>query len=229
MKHPHTTVVFDLDGTLVDTGEDLAYSVNHMRHLRGLSDLDTPSVLRAVGRGAGYLIEKTLEISPVDPKRQNELLEAYRAHYLEHQGERSKPYPGIEDALLKLGRIAKLYVLSNKPEDATRRELEICGLARYFQKIWGGGSFEKLKPDPTGIEAAWTHANSDPAHTVMVGDLFVDMETAARADVSSIFVTWGFGVKEDLRHTPTRIATGPSDLPRIVNELFAGKSALSRA
>jgi phosphoglycolate phosphatase len=224
MKKPNIAVVFDLDGTLVNTAEDIAFSVNHMRRTLGLSPLDTLSVLRAVGRGAGYLMQHTLELDSHDTARREELLSAYRDHYRAHQGERSKPYEGIAEALRQTADIAKLYVLSNKPEDATIRELDIAGLSGHFQKIWGAGSFETMKPHPTGVNAAMSHAETDSAHTVMVGDLFVDMETAANAGVHSIFVTWGFGSREDLHHTPSRIATAALQLPDLVTSIAFDKN-----
>lgn len=218
MRHPPIAVVFDLDGTLVDTAEDIAFSVNYMRQKYGFAPIDTPTVLKAVGRGAEFLIQNTLETRTFD--RHRELLEEYRAHYRDHQGERSKPYAGIDEALTTLFGIADLYVLSNKPVDATLREIEIAGLSHHFKAVWGGGSFEHLKPDPIGIHTAAAHSGADTSNTVMVGDLFVDLETAARAGVPSLFVTWGFGTLADVRHSPTKTIHTTAELPAAVEAVI---------
>ena len=209
----NTAIVFDLDGTLVDTSEDLSFSINYMRNTLGLPPLTTPEVLRAVGRGAGLLIEKTLEVSSRDTERYRELLETFRAHYRAHQGERSAPYPLIAKTLTLLADRSDLYVLSNKPIDATLREIELAGLTDRFQAIWGAGSFDRLKPEPDGLIAAMERSGTDTSRTVMVGDLYVDIETAARAGVPAIFVSWGFGKREDLPHTPDAEIDAPARLP----------------
>ena len=210
---PKTAIVFDLDGTLVNTAEDLAYSINYMRGTAGLPPLSTPEVLHAVGRGAGLLIEKTLDVSAADTERHRALLDTFRAHYRAHQGERSVPYPAIPEILARLSERSDLYVLSNKPLDATRREIDIAGLTDRFQAVWGAGSFERLKPEPDGLRAAMARSGTDASTTVMVGDLFVDIETAARAGVPSVFVSWGFGKRQDLRHPPSAEIDVPEQLP----------------
>jgi phosphoglycolate phosphatase len=213
-------LLFDLDGTLIDTAEDLAFSVNYMRQKLNLPSMSTREVLNAVGRGAGRLIQETLELDPSDNSLRDSLLMEYRAHYAAHQGTRSRPYPGIEDALTVLQDIADLYVLSNKPTDATCREMDIAHLSHFFKQIWGGGSFAELKPDPMGIHEARRLSRTDAAHTIMIGDLFVDMETASKAGVSSIFVTWGFGRLTDLRHEPSAVADTTADLLPIVRSIL---------
>ncbi len=217
-----SALVFDLDGTLVDTAEDLAFSVNAMRLKRQLAPLSTREVLNSVGLGAGRLIRQTLDLDPTDARLQETLLREFRDHYAAHQGMRSRPYGGIEEALTKLYEVADLYVLSNKPIDATLREMEAANFTRFFKHIWGGGSFVELKPDPVGICEAAKLSNTDTAHTVMIGDLFVDMETASRAGVQSIFVSWGFGKREDLRRQPTAIVEHPLQLFDSVTSILTG-------
>jgi phosphoglycolate phosphatase len=182
--------------------------------------LSTREVLNAVGRGAGLLISQTLNLQPNDKALQDSLLKEFRAHYAAHQGTRSCPYIGIEDAIVRLGGTADLYVLSNKPVDATIREMNLANIAHCFKQIWGGGSFTKLKPDPMGVHEAMRLSGASPKTTIMIGDLFVDMETAARAGVSSIFVSWGFGFLRDLQHTPTAVAFHPSNLVDIVASIL---------
>ena len=214
-----TAIVFDLDGTLVDTAEDLVYSINYMRGTLDLAPLSRPEVLRSVGRGAGVLIEKTLNVPTADTKRHRDLLDTFRAHYRAHQGERSVPYPNIRETLTLLAEHSDLYVLSNKPLDATRREVELAGLTDRFKAIWGAGSFSHLKPEPDGLFAAMKHSNADAAHTVMVGDLYVDIETAFRAEASSVFVSWGFGQREDLHRSPDAEIDSPEQLPSALSAL----------
>ncbi len=215
------SLVFDLDGTIIDTSEDIAYSVNYLRKVEGLSSLRTEDVLKAVGLGLASLLKDLLGIDEENSEKQKAMLKEYREHYNLHQGERSKPYPGIDDALEQLCQQADLYVLSNKPVNAVVRELELAEMTKRFKCIWGGGSFDKLKPDPIGINQAMKETGSSSENTIMIGDLFVDMETAARAGVHSIFVSWGFGVISDVKYEPSLIVNDTNELVSAVNRLLA--------
>ena len=213
-------VVFDLDGTLIDTSEDIVYTINHMRRQAGMQPLCNRMVLNAVGHGASILVQKTLEIDPDDTERLESLVSECRAHFALHQGTRSHPYPGISEMIARLYEFADLYVLSNKPSYEVIHEVDLAGFAHYFREIWGAGSFAQLKPDPGGIYAAMELSGVVAENTIMVGDLPVDMETAIRAGVHAVFVTWGFGSVLDIRDESIVIAENPSNLPELVASIL---------
>jgi phosphoglycolate phosphatase len=216
----NSAAVFDLDGTLMDTSEDIAFNINYLRKQKGLLPLSTTEVLKFVGRGIEILIRGALEIDAAAEDEQNRLIKEYQACYREHRGIRSAPYPGIPDAVRRTAQKTDLYVLSNKTVDAVKSELEIAGLIDCFTAVWGAGSFEHLKPNPVGIHTAARLSEAALESVVMTGDLDVDLETAARAKVPSIFVAWGFGKATALRHRPARTVHSPDELPRAIFELL---------
>ncbi len=190
---PAGVIVFDLDGTLTDTSGDIAFSTNYMRERLGQSPLSVAEVLEAVGRGAPYLLKTLLGVGEGQTEKLNELLKEFERHYLTHQGQHSRLYPGMRAAIESLSSRYDLYVLSNKPERATVREVEKAGIRKFFRAVWGAGSLPGLKPDPIGVLRALKTSDIPRSLGVMVGDLFVDIQTAHNAGVMSCFVTWGFG------------------------------------
>jgi len=183
-------VVFDLDGTLVDTSGDIAAAVNHVRGLKSLAPLDTSAVLAEVGYGAAHLIARTTDVSTGDAA--TELLGEFRRYYRENQGAHSALYPGIRAMIDALADDYDLYVLSNKPHDATIREIELQGLGGAFRCVWGAGSLPALKPDPAGVLEALRLTGVGAERGAMAGDMAVDVATAAAARVCSFLATWGF-------------------------------------
>jgi len=184
--------VFDLDGTLVDSAEDIAASVNHALEVVGLPLRTLAEVRGFVGEGARRLLERA-----VGPRQ--DLLEpalaAWEAHYAEHALDCTRAYPGIEDALAAATRT--LAVLTNKPGPAARQIVEGLGLAPRFAEVVGGGEAPR-KPDPTGLLALMARLGAAPSETVFIGDSAVDVATGRNARVAVIAVTWGFGRREDL-------------------------------
>lgn len=214
MKHVAQTnrgvAVFDLDGTLVNTAEDIAFSVNHLRLKQGLIALKTEEILKAVGRGAPFLIRQMLEIADNNQSLIDHWLSVFQTHYKEHQGERSRLYPGIGRVLEELCEIADLYVLSNKPHAATVGELQKKGIQSFFKKVWGAGQFNELKPDPAGILSACQTSRVPLAKAVMVGDLWVDIQTGFNAGVHTIYVDWGFGQQAPEDPAPSIVIDTPA-------------------
>lgn len=184
-------VVFDLDGTLIDTRAEIAAAVNHVRGLRSLAPLTVAAVLAEVGRGAAHLVSRTAGAPAADELP--ELLAEFRRYYREHQGTRSAPYPGIREAVAALGVDRDLYVLSNKPHEATVREIELQGLTGAFRAVWGAGNLFALKPNPAGVLEALRLSGSGAARGAMVGDSAIDVATAIAAGVTPFLATWGFG------------------------------------
>lgn len=184
--------VFDLDGTLVDSLDDLHASVNHALALVGLPPRTREEVHGYVGEGARVLLAKA-----VAPRE--ELLEAalaaWRAHYGEHCLDRTRPYPGIP-ALLA-GARRTLAVHTNKPGAMARKILDGLGLLPRFAVVIGGDDAPR-KPDPAGLLAIMARVGAAPAETVFVGDSRHDLQTARAAGVAAVAVTWGLTSRADL-------------------------------
>jgi phosphoglycolate phosphatase len=184
--------VFDLDGTLVDSVEDLHASVNHALAAVGLPPRTIAEVRGFVGEGARVLLAKA--VAPRD-ELVEPALAAWRPHYAAHCLDRTVPYPGVGALLAGAGRT--LAVLTNKPGAMSRKILEGLGLLQHFALVVGGDEAPR-KPDPTGLLGLMARLGATPAETVFIGDSRHDVETARRAGVTVVAVTWGLGSREDL-------------------------------
>jgi len=213
-------VIFDLDGTLIDSKLDLVHSVNAARGHLGLGPIPEELVSSYVGNGAPVLMRRALgpEASEADVARALEFfLKYYRAHMLDH----THLYPGVREALDRLLEGgAKMAVLTNKPVKFSRSLVEGLGLSGHFFQIYGGNSFEQKKPDPIGIRTLVEESGVPRESTVMVGDSAVDVRTARNAGVVSCGVLYGF--------QPETFADEPPDL--LVNAMpELAEYVLSRA
>jgi phosphoglycolate phosphatase len=184
--------IFDLDGTLVDSLDDLHASVNHALRAVGLPLRSREEVHGYVGEGARILMERAIapEVHLLEPA-----LAAWRAHYEVHCLDHTRPYPGLE-ALLAGARRA-LAVHTNKPGAMARKILGGLGLLPRFAAVTGGDEAPR-KPDPTGVREIMARVGASPAETVFVGDSRVDAATARAAGVAFVAVTWGFASRADL-------------------------------
>jgi phosphoglycolate phosphatase len=199
--------VFDLDGTLVDSVEDLHASVNHALAAVGLPPRTLGEVRGFVGEGARMLLARA--VAPRD-----ELLEpalaAWRGHYAAHCLDRTRPYPGIGPLLAGAGRV--LAVHTNKPGDMARKILDGLGLLQRFAVVVGGDEAPR-KPDPSGLLEIMKRVGAAPGETVFVGDSRHDVETARRAGVAMVAVAWGLTSREDLvRAGATTLAASAAEL-----------------
>ena len=184
--------ILDLDGTLLDTLEDLAASVNHALEVVGIPRRPVEEVRAFVGEGARRLLERA--VAPhahlVEPA-----LAAWWRHYQEHCLDRTRPYPGIPSILAGAGRT--LAVHTNKPGDLARRILEGVGMLGRFAVVVGGDEAPR-KPDPTGALEILARLGAEPAGAVWIGDSRVDAETARAAGIPFVAVTWGFQTRAEL-------------------------------
>jgi len=184
--------IFDLDGTLVDSLDDLHASVNHALGSLGLPLRTREEVHGYVGEGARVLLEKA--IAPhghlLDPA-----LAAWRPHYEGHCLDRTRPYPGIPALLSGAGRV--LAVQTNKPGGMARKILAGLGLLPRFAAVIGGDEVPR-KPDPAGVREIMARVGATPSETIFVGDSRVDVATARAAGVSMIAVTWGLSTRAEL-------------------------------
>jgi phosphoglycolate phosphatase len=189
-------VVFDLDGTLVDSRRDLAEAVNRMRGELGLAPLDLAEVVGMVGRGARNLVRSALG-GEVDEARVDLALARFLAHYDELATDATMPYPGIPRLLAELAGSRPLALLTNKPERPTLRILEHFDWSRWFRTVVGGDSLPVRKPDPGGLVEIARRLGVAPGELLLVGDSRIDAETAAAAGAPFVFAEWGFASAAD--------------------------------
>ena len=185
-------IVFDLDGTIIDSRLDLAESVNEMLAGYGAAPLSVDVVTSMVGEGARLLVARALRATGQRPDVADALArfrEIYDRRLLNH----TRPYAGIESVIRDAARRAAVSVLTNKPEPPTRRLLDAFDLTSSLTSIIGGDSGYPRKPDPAGLQHVIQQASSRPAWTMLVGDSEVDAETARRAGVSWCVAQYGFG------------------------------------
>lgn len=189
------TALFDLDGTLIDSREDLALAVNLTRQDFGLAPKSVEAVVSCVGEGVRILIQRAI---PERPDLWEEMLVHQRKHYGDHLLDRTTLYPGVKETLQALGDAGwKLGVVTNKPSAATLRILEGLGMLGFFDAVVGGGDCPALKPDPAPLLLAAQRMGVELApQDWMVGDNFTDLEAGARAGLRRCFCRYGFG---DLR------------------------------
>ena len=184
--------VFDLDGTLVDSLDDLHASVSHALAAVGLSPRTRDEVHGFVGEGARLLLAKA--VAPRDDLLEPALA-AWRPHYAAHCLDRTRPYPGIEALLASAARV--LAVHTNKPGEMAREILAGLGLLPRFEVVIGGDDAPR-KPDPTGLLEIMARTGAAPAETVFIGDSRHDVATARAAGVQMVAVTWGLSTRAEL-------------------------------
>ena len=185
-------VIFDLDGTLIDSSRDLANAVNATRAHLGLAPIENETVYSYVGNGAPVLIRKALGPEYADEEVQS-ALEYFLAYYREHMLDNTVLYPGVREVLDEFRRAGlTMAVLTNKPVRFSQGIVDGLGLGAHFRRVYGGNSFEQKKPHPVGIETLMSEVGATRQETLMVGDSSVDVQTARNARVTACGVTWGF-------------------------------------
>jgi len=211
-------LVFDLDGTLIDSVGDLAVSANELVTMLGGRPLEERQIADMVGDGAVVLVKRALEAAGLDPDLPSALpqfLQIYDRHLLDT----TVAYDGIEDALLMASRRARLAVLTNKPLHPSQRILEALGLLRYFSDVIGGDGAHGRKPNPVGL-----HALADGAASVMlVGDSPIDAQTAAAAGCAFAWARYGFSAARFGAVVPETpyVLDRPSDLGGVLDRFAA--------
>ena len=195
-------LIFDLDGTLIDSKLDLALAVNAVLAEMGRGPLPHEKIFGYIGQGAPKLIARALGkgATQQDCRRG---LEFFIQYYSIHKLDNTSLYPGVRETLDALSGMP-MAVLTNKPVGASRGILQGLGLAETFQIIYGGNSFERKKPDPMGVETILREFGAEPAQVMFVGDSEIDVLTARNAGTWICGVTYGFGSH--------RLAEFPPDL-----------------
>lgn len=193
---PVDLLIFDLDGTLVDTKKDIAISANFALKKLGLPTLPHPVIYSYVGRGISHLMEGCL-----GEARKNEIKETvrlFRDHYGRHLAVHSKLYPGVRKVLRHF-KDKKKVVLSNKIESFSSEILRLLGVREFFDIVWGGDTGPSMKPHPHGIEQILKRLRVPKNRAVVIGDSTVDIETGKNAGVRTCAVTYGFDSRKKLK------------------------------
>lgn len=208
-------LVFDLDGTLVDSQVDLANAINHMLRHYHRPELPVDVVAGYIGDGANMLVRRALG----DPRDENFVSQAYETfvtYYREHVLDNTYAYPGVVDSIRAIRETAngrlQMAVLSNKPVRPSERILQGLGMDSFFTRIYGGNSFETKKPDPLGALTLLRETSTEPAQAVMIGDSQNDVLTARNAGMWSVGVTYGFSPDTLKAHPPDVLIDSPHEL-----------------
>jgi phosphoglycolate phosphatase len=221
------TVVFDLDGTLVDTAPDLINALNFVLDREGLPPVPLHSARNMIGAGARKLIERGLELegraaSSSDITR---LTEDFIAYYAEHIADLSRPFEGLEIALDDLGtRGYRFAVCTNKLEWLSKLLLDRLGLSSRFSAICGADTFGVSKPDPAILHQTVARAGGHISRAIMVGDAGTDIGAARRAGIPVIGVAFGYTEVPIAELKPDRLIGHMRDLPRAVESLIVDRS-----
>ncbi|HEV7674707.1 MAG TPA: HAD-IA family hydrolase [Candidatus Angelobacter sp.] len=193
--HTAKLLIFDLDGTLIDSREDLANSINAMLKHFGKKELPHEVIASYIGDGAPMLVRRSLG-DPDDESFVQDAVLYFMGWYREHKLDNTYVYEGVKESLDAIqksrdGELLKMAVLSNKPVGPSRAIVEALGLAPYFFQVYGGNSFHTKKPDPTGVQALLEEAKVAADETVIIGDSDIDVLTARNSGIYSVGVTYG--------------------------------------
>ena len=216
------TIVFDLDGTLVDTAPDLISALNHVLEREGLAPLPLATARNMIGAGARRLLERGLEAEGrlVGPEEMNRLTADFIDYYAENIAVASRPFDGLETALDALAeRGCQFAVCTNKLEWLSRRLLDQLGLSTRFAAICGADTFGVQKPDPAILRQTIARAGGEIDAAIMVGDAGTDVGAARRAGVPVIGVSFGYTDVPIAELKPDRLIDHMMDLPGAVEAL----------
>lgn len=205
-------IVYDLDGTLVDTGEDITNAVNHMLTVLSTSPLSRQEVRRFVGRGLHDLIRRCLQTE--DERLVEEGSRLFERYYAEHLIDHSVLYPGVRETL-EYFKDRLQAVLTNKPNPFAGDLLAALGMSGYFTEVAAGGAGIPKKPDPTMLLAMMRRASVETGEVLLVGDSVIDVDTGRRAGVLTVILTQGFEDPGDLA------AASPDVVARNFQEFLA--------
>jgi phosphoglycolate phosphatase len=217
------TVVFDLDGTLVDTAPDLVATLNTIFKREGIPPVDYQSARNMVGGGARVMIERGLattgrKLPAGDVERMHK---GFLDHYAAHIADESRPFEGVEAALDELSTKGFcLAVCTNKLERLATQVLDALNLSSRFAVICGADSFGIAKPDPTVLHRTITLAGGLPERAVMVGDSLTDIATARAAAVPVIAVDFGYSETAVAEFSPDHVVSSFAELPRLIAHLL---------
>lgn len=212
-------VIFDLDGTLIDSRLDLVHSVNAaLRHI-GRPELPDEVIASYVGDGAPILIQRALGGEASDDALVRKGLEFFLSYYREHKLDHTTVYDGIQDGLASIrsgnGAQRKMAVLTNKPVNPSRAIVEALGMGLFFTQIYGGNSFATKKPDPEGALKLLEETGVRAEQAAIIGDSHVDVRTGRNAGLWTVGVTYGFAPHTLGDEPPDVLVDSPQELAEV--------------
>jgi phosphoglycolate phosphatase len=222
------TVVFDLDGTLVDSAPDLVATLNIIFAREGLPPVPYDTARNLVGGGARSMIQRSLaaEGRKLDAAQVERLVEDFIEHYAAHIADRSRPFPGLEAALDELAAGGcRFAVCTNKLEWLAVRLLDALALSKRFVAICGADTFGLQKPNPDLLRRTIARAAGEPGQAVMVGDSLSDVATARAAGVPVVAVDYGYTETAVSEMGPDRVISALTELPSAVFDLLRVRSS----
>jgi phosphoglycolate phosphatase len=220
------TIVFDLDGTLIDTAPDLVDTLNLVLAREGLAPIPFATGRTLIGGGAKVMIVRALEAEgrSCPPTELDRLYTAFIAHYAAHVADRSRAFPHLETTLDQLSAAGhRLAVCTNKLEWLSRRLLDTLHLTDRFAAICGQDTFGIQKPDPDVLRLTIRRAGGEPAHAIMIGDSGTDVRTARAARVPVIAVDFGYSDVPIATLQPDRIISSYAELPNAIIDALAAQ------
>ena len=221
------TIVFDLDGTLIDTAPDLISTLNIILAREGLPPVEYDSARRMIGGGAKAMIERALaaEGRASSKAELDRLFAAFIEHYAAHIADHSRPFPQLEATLEHLaGEGHRLAVCTNKLEWLSVRLLDMLQLTRHFAAVCGQDTFGVQKPDPRMLRLTIERAGGEPTRAIMVGDSGTDIRASRAATVPVIAVDFGYSEVPIALLRPDRIIGSYADLPAAIRDIEAGRA-----
>jgi phosphoglycolate phosphatase len=215
-------LIFDLDGTLIDSKLDLALAVNATLAELDRKPLPHDQIFSYVGRGAPALISQAL--GPAASEEDCMLgLEFFIKYYSAHKLDNTVLYPGVRETLDALKGMP-MAVYTNKPVRVSRSIIEDLGVSEHFRYVYGGNSFERKKPDPMGVELILRQFGAAPAQTMFVGDSDVDVQTARNSGTWVCGVTYGFGSHQLDEYPPDLLVENLIELVPYLSSGLLGRS-----
>jgi len=209
-------LIFDLDGTLVDSKKDLTASVNYVRQQFNLPVLTEEEIGRFIGNGALTLIRRALADQATETNVQAGL-QMFLSYYRSHMLDSTRLYPGVAETLERLADF-ELAVLTNKPVHFSCAMLDGLGIYKHFAVVYGGNSFDHKKPDPVGVYQILSDTKGDRGRTWMVGDSAVDVMTGRNASIRTCGVTYGYVAETFIEAPPDVLIDHFSELERFVRD-----------
>jgi phosphoglycolate phosphatase len=215
-------LIFDLDGTLIDSAPDLAHALNRLLAELGRPPLELAAVRRMIGDGAPELVRRALAIGGAvfDPIAMPELFERYRAFYLANATASTRAYPGVAETLGALRAEGyRMVVCTNKFQRPTMKILDFLDLARFFDGVAGGDVVPARKPDPRHLLAGLALVGAGPEQAVMIGDGINDVDAAKAAGIPMLLLESGYGEIAASQLGGDRLLAGFGDIPEALAEL----------
>jgi phosphoglycolate phosphatase len=209
-------VIFDLDGTLIDSSQDIANAINHAIQGTGLPEISNEETIMLIGEGITRLVEKLLVPHLLDKK--DVILNRFLRYYSSHLVDTTTLYPFVKETLNGLDNIRKV-ILSNKRASFSAEILDKLGVSEYFDAIYGSDTAEEKKPSPIPVNMLLDRFSVSKDMAVLVGDSDTDIKTARAAGIRSIGVTYGYRDKETLKEAD-RLIDDLRQLKQVIDEML---------